>query len=217
MNRFVIVLSGVAALGACAAAVVACNGLLGIGPATLADDAGTVPPGPNCDYYCQTIMQNCQGANAEYLTSAVCSSMCGAFESNGAIADTKDDTLDCRIFNSQQAASDPAKFCRFAGPLGGGHCGSDPCVPFCTLDTTYCNGKAVNTPVYSNQVACTSACESFPYLLDAGDTQLESTDTLNCRLWHLEFAFESNENGEYHCPHTAVVSATCFNPDGGKD
>jgi len=216
MKRVITVLSAVGALGACVAAVVACNGLLGIGPASVADDGGATP-GANCGYYCQTIMQNCQGSNAEYLTSDVCSKMCPGFDSNGTIQDSKDDTLDCRIYNAQQAASDPAKYCRFAGPLGGGHCGSDPCQPFCTLDTTYCNNPPVSTTVYSTPVACANACKGFPYLLDAGDTQLESTDTLNCRLWHLETAFKSNENGEYHCPHTAVMSATCFNPDAGTD
>jgi hypothetical protein len=224
MHRFVIVLAGVGALGACAAAVVACNGLLGIVPASLEDDGGAGSPSATCQYYCDTIMKNCRTGtpNAEYLTPAICMSMCPAFDSNGSIQDSKDNTLDCRIFNAQQAAKNADLYCRFAGPLGGGHCGADPCQPFCTLDTTYCNGTCAtgNDPckpkVYTNPAACEAACTmNFPYLLDAGDTALETTDTLNCRLWHLETAFVSWDNGEYHCPHTAVVSATCFNPDAG--
>ncbi|HEX8789830.1 MAG TPA: hypothetical protein VF765_02680 [Polyangiaceae bacterium] len=229
MNRVVTVLSGVSALGACAAVVIACNGLLGIGPASLADDGGTPgQPSATCQYYCDTIMQNCPTgtANAEYLTPAICMSMCPAFDSNGNIADSKDNTLDCRIFNAQQAAKNPDVYCRYAGPLGGGHCGADPCQPFCTLDTTYCDGKCMQMNgdnvckpvIYSSPDVCEAACkQNFPYLVDAGDTALESTNTLNCRLWHLETAFVSNDNGEYHCPHTAVMSATCFNLDAGTD
>jgi len=225
MSRFFVVLSGVGALAACAAAVVACNGLLGIGPASMeSDDGGPGPAAPTCQYYCDTIMQNCPTGtpNAEYLTPAICMSMCPAFDSNNSIKDSKDDTLDCRIFNAQQAAKNPDLYCRFAGPLGGGHCGSDPCQPFCTLDTSYCNGQCVNGDckpvIYSSPAACEAACtQNFPYLTDAGDTALESTNTLNCRLWHLETAFVSPDNGEYHCPHTAVVSATCFNQDAGAD
>lgn len=231
MNRLIFVSSGVVALAACAAAVVACNGLLGIGPASVASDDGgaTGQPSATCQYYCDTIMQNCATGtrNAEYLTPAICMSMCPAFDSNGTIQDSKDNTLDCRIFNAQKAAKDPELYCRFAGPLGGGHCGADPCQPFCTLDTSYCNGKCVQVNgdnecppvIYSSPDVCEAACkQNFPYLLDAGDTQLESTDTLNCRLWHLETAFVSPSNGEYHCPHTAVASATCLNPsDAGTD
>jgi hypothetical protein len=225
MNRFVFVLFGVGALAACAAAVVACNGLLGIGPASVADDAG---PGnqasATCQYYCDTIMQNCPvgSPNAEYLQPAICMSMCPAFDSNGSIQDSKDNTLDCRIYNAQQAAKNPDVYCRFAGPLGGGHCGSDPCQPFCTLDTSYCNGQCSGSDckpvIYSSPDVCEAACkQGFPYLLDAGDTALESTNTLNCRLWHLETAFVSTDNGQYHCPHTAVMSATCFNLDAGTE
>jgi hypothetical protein len=232
MNRFFVVLSGVGALAACAAAVVACNGLLGIGPASEeSDGGGPGPAAPTCQYYCDTIMKNCQtgSANAEYLSAAICMSMCPAFDSNNTIKDSKDNTLDCRIFNAQQAANNPDVYCRYAGPLGGGHCGSDPCQPFCTLDTSYCNGTCVmvngdnqcRMTVYSSPAVCETDCkQNFPYITDAGDTALESTDTLNCRLWHLETAFTNPEDGEYHCPHTAVMSATCFNPtaaDAGTD
>lgn len=231
MDRFVTVLWGLGALAVCAAAAVACNGVLGIGPATVgSEDGGTETPSATCQYYCDTIMQNCPTGtnNAEYLSHDICMSMCPAFDSNGRIQDSKDDTLDCRIYNAQQAAKNPGLYCRFAGPLGGGHCGADPCQPFCTLDTSYCNGQCVQVNgdnecrpiIYSSPGACETDCtQGFPYLLDAGDTTLESTDTLNCRLWHLETAFTNPSDGEYHCPHTAVVSATCFNTprDAGKD
>jgi hypothetical protein len=205
-----------------------CNAILGIGAATLepgdsgvdtgGNDAGDAgPPGQlTCDNYCNVIMQNCTGTNAEYLTNDICLAMCPAFEVNLTVADTMDNTLGCRLFHANLAASTPDVSCRFAGPLGGGHCGSDPCVPFCSLDVNYCSpsfepAMYMNPSVYDGGVAgCEGACNTYPYLVvDAGDTTLEMSNTLNCRLWHLETAFRGPTYGMIHCLHTALVSDTC--------
>ncbi|HEY8040984.1 MAG TPA: hypothetical protein VIF15_14360 [Polyangiaceae bacterium] len=202
---------GLAGLAALAGAVAACNGILGIGPASLESDDGGAAL--TCQYYCDTIMQNCppDTANGEYLTADVCLKMCPAFEPNSTIADTADDTLGCRIFNAQQAASTPDVSCRFAGPLGGGHCGTNACADFCSLDVTYCDGTNGKPLVYPGGLAdCQTACTGFPYLVvDAGDTTLQASNTLNCRLWHLETAYKSNDLGSFHCPHTGQISTTC--------
>jgi len=163
----------------------------------------------SCAHYCAVIMQNCTGANAEYLSSDVCAAMCPAFEVNDTIADTADDTLGCRIFHAMAAATTPDVSCRVAGPLGGGHCGNDPCEPFCTLDVQYC--APPNPVAYDGGAsACDMMCRTYPYLVaDAGDTTLEGTNTLNCRLWHLETAFRGPTYGAFHCPHTAQASETC--------
>ena len=202
---------GATAVAALGASLVACNGVLGINSAALEPDAGAgeASTALSCDTYCATITQNCTGADQEYLTQDVCNSMCPAFEVNGTVADTADDTLGCRMFFAQQAAQTPDTSCRFAGPLGGGHCGNAPCQDFCSLDVNYCKGDKPVT--YEGGVPdCLSACQGFPYLTaDAGDTTLESTNTLNCRLWHLETAYGSDQAGQFHCPHTAQMSTTC--------
>jgi hypothetical protein len=209
------------------AGAVACNGLLGIGPASLEEDAGgdaggDAGPSPGaltCDHYCDVVLQNCTGANAEYLgqmARQTCLAMCPAFEVSSAIADTADNSLGCRLFFANQAASTPDVSCRFAGPLGGGHCGNDPCTSFCALDVQYCSVQNGNLPVaYDGGLAeCMGDCSGsngYPYLVvDAGDTTLDSKNTLNCRLWHLESAFAGHNEGIFHCPHTEKVSTTCF-------
>jgi hypothetical protein len=146
------------------------------------------------------------------MAMQTCLAMCPAFEVSDTIADTKDNSLGCRLFFAQQAASTPDVSCRFAGPLGGGHCGSDPCLPFCALDVQYC---APPLPVaYEGGLSdCMSACDNngYPYLVvDAGDTTNDTGNTLNCRLWHLESAFSGSMAGKYHCPHTEKASTTCF-------
>jgi hypothetical protein len=208
---------GATAVAGSLGSMVGCNAVLGINGASLepVDDAG----GPNdagadvielsCDHYCDVIMQNCTGANAEYLSRPICMQMCPAFDINSTVADTADDTLGCRLFHANGAANTPEMSCRFAGPLGGGHCGSDPCVPFCALDVQYCSfPKPI--PYEGGTPDCEQSCGTYPYLVvDAGDTTTEGSNTLNCRLWHLETAFTSPDYGLAHCLHTALASMVC--------
>jgi hypothetical protein len=168
------------------------------------------PPRGACDQYCDLVTKNCTGANAEYLSRDICMKMCPAFEIGVATADTGSGTLGCRMFHAAAAELAPAEHCRAAGPLGGRRCGKDPCEPFCALAVTYCTPP--KSPPYPGGIAdCKAACKGYPYLVaDAGDTTLESGNTLNCRLWHLETAYTSDDFGLFHCGHTRKVSSTCF-------
>jgi hypothetical protein len=207
-----------------------CNGLLGIGPASLETenapdatvpaDAGVPlydagPPMVACNYYCATIMNNCTGSNAEYLSFDICMNMCPNIDLSTSIADTADDTLGCRIFAAQAASSTPDTSCHRAGPLGGGHCGASICNAFCNQDLNYCNAsEQIAYP--GGAVECTADCARYTYLTtDAGDLTTESGDSLNCRLWHLETANTSVPYGKIHCEHTAKVSMTCYALDAG--
>jgi hypothetical protein len=223
-------LLGCGAAAVVAAVLVGCNGLLGIGAASMevADAGGeggvVIPARANsCAYYCATMVTNCTQANAEYLGSedsvALCMTMCPAVDVGAAIGPSNDDTLGCRIYYAEQAQSDPATNCRFGGIAGGGKCGTDPCSVFCALDLQYCNNAPVNKPAYTATPDCLAACggsadggSGYPYL-SPGPHLLDDTDTLNCRLWHLENAYGSMTNGQFHCPHTALVSSMCN--DGG--
>jgi hypothetical protein len=204
--------------GVLAAAALGCNGLLGIGAASLeAEDGGTEASTStlSCASYCNVVMQNCTGNNAEYLTNDICNSMCPAFELGSTIADTADDTLGCRTYFANQAKQTPDVSCRMAGPLGGGHCGSNPCGPFCDQDMGYCTGDKP-VPYEGGVAGCQAACGTYPYLTgDAGDTTTQSGNSLNCRLWHLETAYTSDSFGVFHCPHTELQSFYCNNGDGG--
>jgi serine/threonine-protein kinase len=162
-----------------------------------------------CERYCDQVMKNCTGSNAEYLSREICMKMCPAFEIGVAEGDTANGTLGCRLFHASAAESAPGEHCRAAGPLGGRHCGNDPCEPFCTLAVTYCSAPKP-APYPGGHSECEAACKNYRYLVaDAGDTTLESGNTLNCRLWHLETAYTSDDFGMFHCPHTKRVSSTC--------
>lgn len=230
MNRSLAFFVSCAAASVVAAAALGCNQLLGIGAATqevedsgggTGSDGGTGARSLSCSYYCSTIIQNCTGQFAEFVGSedsnALCTSMCPALDQGSTIGPSNDDTLGCRIYYAEQAASDPATNCRKAGPLGGATCGSDPCQLFCELDVQYC--ASVDAGQYASTNACLSACEDggFPYLAPAPDggctgsqyDLLDCTNTLNCRFWHLENAYGSSTSGQFHCPHTQQVSPVC--------
>jgi hypothetical protein len=226
----IVLACGVLAGLAGAAALSGCNAMLGIGAASLEseDDGGTDAAGGDagggddgggpltlsCASYCATIMRNCTGANAEYLSPDICLSMCPALELNTTIGDTMDDTLGCRLFHARAAALTPNVSCRFAGPLGGGHCGDDPCLSFCTLDVGYCVSPRP-VPYEGGIPECRADCTTYPYVtVGAGDTTTEDTNTLNCRLWHLETAFTDPQSGLFHCAHTDLASATCTKDAG---
>ncbi len=178
-------------------------------PASASASVPASAPAP-CDRYCDLVMKNCTGDNAEYLSRSICMKMCPAFEIGATSGDTAHATLGCRVYHANEAATAPAEHCRAAGPLGGRRCGKDPCEPFCTLAVTYCAPpKAVPYP--GGIADCQAACKTFPYLVgDAGDTTFESGNTLNCRLWHLETAYTSDDFGMFHCPHAKRISSTCF-------
>jgi hypothetical protein len=215
-----------AALVATLFGALACNAVLGIGAATedqtipsdkdgSADASGGGDAGPHgtpCDRYCSSIMTNCTGNNQEYLSTEVCLAMCAHFEP-GLPDDVSQDSLACRNYHAGAAAGDPNFHCRHAGPLGGGVCGNEPCAPYCLLDFVLCGG--LPTPPFSGgESGCRNECiGKFTYLTagDAGDITLESGNTLNCRLYHLESAYNPTSSSAVttHCPHTATVSATC--------
>ena len=200
-------------------AAVACNSVLGIDSAILVGaDGGGGGGGGSCATYCAAMQRNCTGAFQEYIDLGTCLAMCQNLEP-GTPGDTTQDSLSCRTHFADLAATDPATNCRSAGPLGTGSCGNAPCTAYCTLVEAFCTSP----PPYSSAVACVAACQNdFPYLLDAGDIALSSGDTLNCRTYHLESAYEpANPQAKAtHCPHTGVISATCFNAapaDAGVD
>jgi hypothetical protein len=217
---------------ACAAAgsvlaIAGCNSVLGIGAASLDSDGGAGGGGDagrslSCAYYCSTVIQNCTQNNAEFEgtedPTAICMSACPGYDvgHSGTIGPSDDDTLGCRIFYAELAANDPATNCRFAGVGGGEKCGTDPCSLFCALDLAYCTSLTPSPtssykPPYASTAECLTDCRGdagYQYLLDVSDLQ-DNGDSLNCRIYHLQNAYGSEASGEFHCPHTAKVSATC--------
>ena len=216
-------LGAVGSVAAVVAILAGCNAVLGIDeakvdPALSAGDSGADTGGrASCPGYCATIMQNCTGQNQEYTTLETCVAMCQHLEP-GLVGDTTNDSLECRNYHAGAAAGDPNFHCRHAGPLGAGHCGTDVCNAFCLLDVALCGN--MSTPPYpGGEVPCHAACVKYQYVqANAGDLTLtDRSDTLNCRLYHLEAAYDpaNSSAAPTHCPHTATVGVHCFDPDAG--
>ncbi len=206
MSRFS--LASLAPLSFIAVLVAGCNAVLGYDSATLS----TADSDPNsCASYCTNIQQACTVNNAEYINTFVCMQMCLHFDT-GVPGVESGNSLACRIWHTTAAKTDPSTHCRHAGPLGGGVCGDQPCSEYCALTQALCSTQPA--PPYTSEAACDTACPSFKYdeATDQGDLAESTGNTLNCRIYHLESAYDTQDNADatsFHCPHTAVVSATC--------
>ena len=200
-------------LAVAAACAGACNAVLGFGEANVDPSITTTSSQTEpltCDSYCTAIMANCTGDYQEYLNTNICTAMCAYFEL-GILNQHMDDSLACRLYHAESAKESPAVHCRHAGPSGGGHCGDMPCNAFCLLDTSFCTGAL--SAYDGGDMGCRAECAKYPYLMDPGVPDLlGSGNTLNCRMWHLESAFDPGNPAakSTHCPHTASTSVTCF-------
>lgn len=155
------------------------------------------PTALDCKSYCETITGNCTSANAQYASLQQCQSTCVAF-TVGDESDRDGNTLGCRVYHADAAASDPGMHCTHAGPGGAGQCGSN-CEGFCAVAASACAGT------FADAAACMSACAGYdpgePY--DAGD---KAGDSFACRMYHLTVATEDPVG---HCPHILPDSLPC--------
>jgi hypothetical protein len=198
----------------------------GVGPAPMDTDSLT------CANYCNVITQNCAGEYEEYLPdvdggTGVCTTICGLLNPGTAaypypgMDPPIEDTLACRLWHAHSAGeatpgSGPSVHCRHAGPLGSTLCGG-PIEPFCNIDWRFCvDDNSVAS--YPSTTACTQTLSAalaadggFYLSAGAGDVNdetgagIESGNTLNCRLWHLETAIQEGDP-KTHCPHTGYPS-----------
>jgi hypothetical protein len=227
------IVSGTLSVGAGLATLTSCNAILGIERAQLESDAsseagvaGNDGGGDplTCENYCALMDQNCQGENLEYLPG-VCLTICqmylrpqpGRHYDYPSETPEAMDSLGCRLWHAHAAQDEgPAIHCRHAGLLGTDQCGG-PCEPFCRIVYTYCSDDNRIFPYDGGQRECEAVCgdgTAYRYARDAGDlvddalNMIESGNTLNCRLWHIETAIQKNLP-DPHCFHTAAVSDTC--------
>lgn len=192
----------------------ACNAVLGIEPAEIDPAAGDAAPTgavTACSDYCTKIAKTCVGANKQYTAPDVCLAMCANLEP-GAAGAVSGNSLACRLTHVGLAVNDPVTHCPHAGPLGTGTCGTS-CESFCLQDVALC--RAPNPRPYLDQGDCLTQCNagasgSFRFVsgTSVDDEGIQSTDSLNCRIYHLERAYEPTLASE-HCPHTARVSTKC--------
>ncbi len=162
----------------------------------------------SCENYCSLVKLNCTGQNDEYIDKPTCLAMCARL-TLGTLPDTTGDTIACRQTHAVAAQGNPSGECPSAGPTGGDTCGTDHCASWCALEIAQCG-----TIAFTAQAPCVTACDALTYTKSAGDIANISGNTMNCRIYHVEAAYQ-NDGGlsATHCPHTGVPSV--IKNDGG--
>jgi len=149
----------------------------------------------NCQAYCTAIMAACTGNDKQYLDNATCLAMCGKLPVGDAGA-MMGGTLACRIYHTQVASQNmqqAATHCPHAGPYGFGGCGGEVenfCLLYAAQCGTFGNGN------------CTQAAGQINNPMSMAFLTNNSGNTLDCRQYHLENAYQANNmNGMGHCSH----------------
>jgi hypothetical protein len=60
--------------------------------------------------------------------------------------------------------------------------------------------KVADVEIVHDRDACITECEALPRTPDPFDYEVNSGNSLECRLWHVQAAFGSSST---HCPHAA--------------
>jgi hypothetical protein len=171
-----------------------CNGILGFDERTF--DA--------CTQYCDTILNTCVQANAQYQDAAGCQATC-AILPQGSSDEPVGNTVACRFETLQQASETGAvdALCPAAGPAGFNDasqqvCG-DRCTIYCELMKQICAGRSSIAEL--DLETCLTECSNVPdnpaYDPSNGDIK-DHDDSIQCRFWHLSVATTAPDP---HCAH----------------
>jgi len=186
-------------------------------------DTGTNDTGPtdsgggvdgsvlDCNYYCDSIIAACTGANNQYKDKATCMSMCANIPNEAGAGATSGDSLACHMYHlsvAAQSTANAATHCPHAGAYGYGVCG-DICHDFCEqYFTSLCKG---DTAAYATIDACHTACATQAGADAAAGAPGNSATapTMLCKEYHLENAIQNGGDGGGHCDHAGAVSQIC--------
>ncbi|MCL2725874.1 MAG: hypothetical protein FWD69_15715 [Polyangiaceae bacterium] len=169
-------------------------------------DAGASAPAPSCDRYCDLVMANCRGDDAQYGSNDECLAFC-ALMPPGKTGDSDNPSVACRqSYAGSPAMTDSVTYCLAAGPFGGGVCG-DRCTAFCQLALAACpsdDGHASNDGArpFGSLPECATACAAFDFEAAGADGGGEGPDgpdygnTLNCRFFELRQVVANSGNCE---------------------
>ena len=179
------------------------------------ESGGGADPGPAelglCERYCDQVTRVCKGKYEQYRTFDQCVQVCKRLPP-GQTGDEDVNTVSCRLRQAGFADSEPFVYCKSAGPLGAGKCGSN-CVSYCSLMQETCTAEStlgnLEPSYYASSEACLSACSALPESSQApvqysSSASAEPTsfvgNTVFCRTYHVAAALEQNASDE-HCPH----------------
>jgi hypothetical protein len=181
--------------------------------------AGSPDQPSACDSYCAAVIHNCTGQLEQYRTLNQCLDVCQLLPP-GKLGDPSGNSVECRLRQAKFAESEPLSYCKSAGPLGAGKCGSN-CEGYCSLMQLACTPAStagnVELSYFNSTDDCLSNCQGIP--ADAnGPTQYSSSVTsvpstyvgnsVYCRTYHLAAALEQDAPTE-HCPH-AIGGDPCI-------
>jgi len=174
----------------------------------VSDVAADAAAAPSCAEYCAVIHQNCTGANAQYTDVNDCLNYCNNVGklALGTTADLAGDTVGCRTYHANAAASDAVLHCPHAGKTGANTCGSW-CEVYCDLAMSNCTDT---NALYDDKIQCMAGCGQ---LAATGLYSDKSGDTVQCRIAHLGFAGVDGPSALTHCPH-ALIHAAVGSPCG---
>lgn len=186
-----------------------CNAIFGWDEAQLDQDADVTSEQPlaseSCQRYCDSMMSGCLDEQLEYRSGAVCLEMCMNL-SNAVAPGDNYNPIACRSSYARRVSEEPEVYCRAAGLLSGEACGEDICAAFCVQALAVCADVA--SPPFSDFADCRAACtEDFYYNDTVGMLSQPFGNTLNCRIFHLQKAFDGA--AERNCPNVGRQSVTC--------
>lgn len=164
-----------------------------------------------CERYCDQVTRACKGKYEQYRTFDQCVQVCKRLPP-GEPGDEDTNTASCRLRQAEFADSEPFVYCKSAGPLGAGKCGSN-CVSYCSLMQSACTAQStagnLEPSYYASSQACLTACIELPET-EQGPLQYSSSvtaepssfvgNTVFCRTYHVAAALEQDTPDE-HCPH----------------
>lgn len=181
------------------------------GSAPVETGSGGAPAEPTlCERYCDQINANCTGKYQQYRTFDQCVEVCKRLP-GGEPEDDEVNTVSCRLRQAEFAASEPFVYCKSAGPLGAGRCGTN-CISYCSIMQATCTAEStagnLELSYFATTQECVEACGALP--TDQGPQQYSSSASAEpssfvgnhvyCRTYHVAAALEQNTPDE-HCPH----------------
>ena len=163
-----------------------------------------------CERYCEQVTRTCKGKYEQYRTFDQCIRVCQHLPP-GQPDDEDTNTVSCRLRQAEFADSEPFVYCKSAGPLGEGKCGSN-CVSYCSLMQEACTVEStvgnLEPSYFDSSQACLSACTELPEMTGpvhySSSASAEPTSFIGnsvfCRTYHVAAALEQDTPDE-HCPH----------------
>ena len=163
-----------------------------------------------CERYCEQVTRTCKGKYEQYRTFDQCIRVCQRLPP-GEPDDENTNTVSCRLRQAEFADSEPFVYCKSAGPLGEGKCGSN-CVSYCSLMQEACTVEStagnLEPSYFDSSQACLSACTELPEMTSAGHYSSSASadptsfigNSVFCRTYHVAAALEQDTPDE-HCPH----------------